>query len=266
MLHITQHAPHHLAHAHNRPVSPLLLSLRPQHSLVSSLQRLPSPTHPSFQLQLIVNYLFLAFSMLFCSPTQCPPPPPLPDPIICLLPCTSDSLFLSPSANKKHCAEGVRGKQGKNRAVHQPIGIPPSDRRNPWHRHPDKRLGLVMPTSVLAACHQQPPEKPFGGTNLQPARSWAMLCTSRPTSSRGKPPGNSRLVRASQLVSAGTQPLRGTNLQPARACSAPEQIHPPYVQADRERKRKYMQPRHHPWRTRFNGQNLHACLCVGVNS
>ena len=57
---------------------------------------------------------------------------------------------------------GMRGKHGKKPSIRQPTAIPPATAGNPWHRYPDKRLGLVIPTSVLAACRQQPRVTAFG--------------------------------------------------------------------------------------------------------
>ena len=84
-----------------------------------------------------------------------------------------------------------------------------------------------------------------------------------PPSSEGEPPDNLRLLWASQLASAGTQSRLG--LQPP-ALSAPENhttsSHPSRSGAVA----KCMNPRKNRLRTHFNGQNLRACMSVGVNS
>ena len=98
------------------------------------------------------------------------------------------------------------------------MAIPPATAGNPWHRHPDKHLGLVIPTSVLAACRQWPGVKPLG---QQPP---ACRSCSAPEQHQQPRRAARQLAcgAASQLVSAGTQSwFGGTNLQPAGACSAP---------------------------------------------
>ena len=140
----------------------------------------------------------------------------------------------------------------------QSRAISPATTGNQWHMHPDKRLGLVIPTRVLAAFRQWPQ---VHAGHQPPACRIELLCPNKP-SSQGKPPDNLRLVWVTPTcVSWHTKPFRGTNLHPAGPCSAPDQ-HTPCSHPSGSGAVAKMHAASPPVRTRFNGQNLRACLSV----